>query len=922
MGSATTTKEGGGVLGRHGLGQRNAAGEELLRFCERNALAVANTFFRHRAAQKATWQNPAATSLSAGLACLDYALVKRQWLSSVRDVRVRRSGDLRARQHPQQQPLSDHRLLACTLRLKLRPPSRHPRPARPDRAALAQPDKRAALQAAAGASMAAAHPTGQPGADWQQLTDALLECAHRVLPAAVEDLQPHRPYIGEHTLALVAQRRELQQGAVNTAPRTALGVAARAQLARLRHRITRSLARDMRRHARLRAARIGRLARSGNSHAFWMCIKQLAGSRAAASGQHGGQRQPSVAEFASHFEALHRDGATVDTAVLDGAAVPPNLEPWPLPSLADTLGAVRRLKHWRAADPAGVWAELLQAACLVAAVAHWLHSIVISALLLGMPAVVKESRLLPFHKKGDALDPNNYRGIQLISLLRKILALILAVALARCTNSGLLEYQCGFRPQRSCTDQLFTLRKLSELALEWQQRLYLAFVDLRKAFDSISRPALWVILRARGVPEQLITHIVDLHTDTSCRVRVGGRCSPQFRMEFGVQQGCPLASLLFNIFFDHVVREALADCAGCGITVQRRSQMGANLQQPNHRARAQDLEELIIPVLMLADDLVILARTAAELQQFVAAFEKACRRWGLTISTSKTELMLVGGAAATACEGCSLQHERGMVLCDGCDRGWHLQCLDPPLAAVPEGTWHCPACAAADSPLGDAWRPPVLVGGQPLVWTERFKYLGSIFHCSGGLDAEIAHRMQLAAYAFRVLERSFFRQQSISIRARMAVYTSMVTSVLLYGSEAWSLTAAQLQHLEVFHHQRLRMILGVRWADRISTEQLLAKCKSSRIADMIARRQLRWLGHLGRMAHDRLALQVLHSTMGGPGRRRRVGRPAPNLCDAYDALVREHLGSSRLRAEGLSRNATWLDACKDRGLFRGLCNTT
>ena len=46
------------------------------------------------------------------------------------------------------------------------------------------------------------------------------------------------------------------------------------------------------------------------------------------------------------------------------------------------------------------------------------------------------------------------------------------------------------------------------------------------------------------------------------------------------------------------------------------------------------------------------------------------------------------------------------------------------------------------------------------------------------------------------------------------------------------------------------------------------------------------------------------------------------LCDAYDALVREHLGSSRLRAEGLSRNATWLDACKDRGLFRGLCNTT
>ena len=76
------------------------------------------------------------------------------------------------------------------------------------------------------------------------------------------------------------------------------------------------------------------------------------------------------------------------------------------------------------------------------------------------------------------------------------------------------------------------------------------------------------------------------------------------------------------------------------------------------------------------------------------------------------------------------------------------------------------------------------------------------------------------------------------------------------------------------------------------------------------------------MAPDRLALQILHSTMGGQGRRRRVGRPLPSLCDTYERLVREHLGSKRLCDEGLPRSATWLTACKDRGLFRGLCNTT
>jgi hypothetical protein len=33
-----------------------------------------------------------------------------------------------------------------------------------------------------------------------------------------------------------------------------------------------------------------------------------------------------------------------------------------------------------------------------------------------------------------------------------------------------------------------------------------------------------------------------------------------------------------------------------------------------------------------------------------------------------------------------------MLLCDGCDRGWHLFCLDPPLENVPHGAWYCPVC--------------------------------------------------------------------------------------------------------------------------------------------------------------------------------------------------------------------------------------
>ena len=108
-----------------------------------------------------------------------------------------------------------------------------------------------------------------------------------------------------------------------------------------------------------------------------------------------------------------------------------------------------------------------------------------------MPYVVKFSELVPLHKKGDCTQPANYRGIQLISLFRKVIALLVTVPLTAAVDGWLLEYQCGLRPKRGCGDQLFCLRHLTELALERQHRLHLCFVDLHRAFDNISRPALW-----------------------------------------------------------------------------------------------------------------------------------------------------------------------------------------------------------------------------------------------------------------------------------------------------------------------------------------------------------------------------------------------------------------------------------------------
>jgi len=346
--------------------------------------------------------------------------------------------------------------------------------------------------------------------------------------------------------------------------------------------------------------------------------------------------------------------------------------------------------------------------------------------------------------------------------------------------------------------------------------------------------------------------------------------------------------------------------------------MAAELEQPyTQRASVVDVQ---VPVLMLADDLAILAPTAEALQRFVAAFEAACIRWGLVISTDKTELMLIGGTEAAACEGCgSQQRAKALLLCDGCQRAWHVGCLPEPLLEVPLEDWFCPGCVDADGARSDVWRPEIRVAGQALTWVDRFKYLGGMFAEGGGLDIDLSRRVQLAAAAFRRLERPFFRQNCIPLGVRMAVYTVMVVSVLLYGGEAWALSAAQLYYLEVFHRQRLRMILGVRRADRMSNAQLLSRCRAASIKDMLERRQLRWVGHLARMDSSRIARQMLYSTMAGPGRRRRAGRKGAHLDDAYTRLVRQRLGRARLRAEGYPCGTTWWRVAQDRSAYSALC---
>ena len=110
-----------------------------------------------------------------------------------------------------------------------------------------------------------------------------------------------------------------------------------------------------------------------------------------------------------------------------------------------------------------------------------------------------------YKNKGDRGDCNNYRGISLLDIVGKLFAKIVLMKLRVLAERIYPESQCGFRAKRATIDMLFSLRQLQENCREQRKPLYVAFIDMTKAFDLVSRDGLFKILAKIGCPPTLLS---------------------------------------------------------------------------------------------------------------------------------------------------------------------------------------------------------------------------------------------------------------------------------------------------------------------------------------------------------------------------------------------------------------------------------
>jgi exonuclease III len=237
------------------------------------------------------------------------------------------------------------------------------------------------------------------------------------------------------------------------------------------------------------------------------------------------------------------------------------------------------------------------------------------------PEIWSTSTIVSIPKKGDLTDCGNSRGISLMDTGLKLLCRIVAKRLSKLFDRGgvLRQEQAGFREREETMAHVCSLYEVCRRRQIQRKRTYLAFIDLRKAYDLVPHEALFYKLEQSGVNGHFLDWLRDLYSVSKLQVRCGSTPSSRVTYGRGLRQGCPLSAVLFDVF----INDALDECAG---------------------AQVPGVPDQRLPGLLFADDLALVAGSREALAASLKAFEAWCDRWEMELGHAKCGIMGIGRA--------------------------------------------------------------------------------------------------------------------------------------------------------------------------------------------------------------------------------------------------------------------------------------
>ena len=222
----------------------------------------------------------------------------------------------------------------------------------------------------------------------------------------------------------------------------------------------------------------------------------------------------------------------------------------------------------------------------------------------------------------DTTNPTNYRPISLLNTLMKLYEGLIKKRLVNKleTLRLLTPIQAAYRKGRSTCDHLLILQELflKHRFSKGAQKtpLYLYFMDLAKAFDTVPRKILFRKLRKLGIKGKMLRVISDLYTRNIARVQVGNYLSPNFEINKGVMQGSKLGPILFLIFINDLLNEL------------HTSRLGAQIAYH------------IISGLGFADDIVLISDVPGNLQKLINICDNWAHKNQMSFNLDKCNVMV------------------------------------------------------------------------------------------------------------------------------------------------------------------------------------------------------------------------------------------------------------------------------------------
>lgn len=544
-------------------------------------------------------------------------------------------------------------------------------------------------------------------------------------------------------------------------------------------------------------------------------------------------------------------------------------------SLEEVRAAVKKMKSNKASGPSGVVADMLKAAGEAGIV--WVADMCNSVVKEGrVPEDWCKSWMVNVYKgKGDAMECGSYRGIRLLEHVMKVLERIVEARVRKMVKIDSMQF--GFMPGRGTTDAIFIVRQLQEKYLAKKKDLWMAFIDLEKAFDRVPREVVWWALRSLGVDEWLVSVIKAMYANVTTMVKQNGRVSNGFQVKVGVHQGSVLSPLLFII-----VLEALSRTFRQGLPME----------------------------LLYADDLVLMADTEELLIEMIKKWKTGLEDKGLKMNVGKTKVMRCQTGARPViksgkhpCGVCQKGVGSNSIMCTSCSAWIHKRCSGISGKLQRIIGFRCKTCVVGIQAKSETPEEISLGADEKLECVGKFRYLGDMIGAGGGAEEASIARVRSAWAKFKELA-PVLTSRGASLKVKGKVYKACVQRVLVYGSETWPMKMEDLQRLERTERMMVRWMCGVNLKDRTSSEDLNRRLSVDSVTDVVRRGRLRWFGHLERKdSNDWTSACRNINVVGARGR----GRSRKT----WDECIRQDLKALGLRKEWAQDKTKW------RGLIVG-----